>query len=163
MEEVQTYPPEPFDHKRQAFEAGIKEVEVERFDYRNGDAVLKFITERNRTGRYAVDWVRGAWAGYNMPRPAAGTNEEAAERAEFESVIGTLDLTRLPSGEYQNGYVQSTWEGWQARAKLNVVVPLVLPERRPDPSCMTALDDDRENALWNSFREEFARLNAVQL
>ncbi|MBX8557093.1 hypothetical protein K5D56_21750 [Pseudomonas cichorii] len=69
MIEEQTYPSEPLDHKRAEFEARLKRVAVERFDYSAGDALLKSITDRNRNGRYAVEWVRGAWEGFNMALP----------------------------------------------------------------------------------------------
>lgn len=67
--EKQTYPSEPLDHKRAEFESGVKRVAVERFGYSAGDAMLKTILERNLNGRYAVDWVRGAWEGFNMAQP----------------------------------------------------------------------------------------------
>lgn len=38
-------------------------------------------------------------------------------------------------------------------------VALVLPERKPEPSCMTAVDDDREAAIWNARLDEATRLN----
>ncbi|WP_219096244.1 hypothetical protein [Pseudomonas sp. UMAB-40] len=60
------YPAEPLDHKRAYFEIGIKRIAVERFDYSRNDALLKSLIERNRNGRYAVEWVRGAWEGFNM-------------------------------------------------------------------------------------------------
>lgn len=51
----QNYPVEPLDGKRAEFEVGVKLIAVERFGYSVGDAIL----ERNRNGRYAVEWVRG--------------------------------------------------------------------------------------------------------
>jgi len=66
MNEEQTYPSEPLDHKRAEFELGIKRLAVERFGYSAKDAMLKTILERNRNGRYAVEWVRGAWEGFNL-------------------------------------------------------------------------------------------------
>ena len=33
--------------------------------------MLKTILERNRNGRYAVEWVRGAWEGFNTAQPLA--------------------------------------------------------------------------------------------
>lgn len=38
-------------------------------------------------------------------------------------------------------------------------VAVVLPERKPEPSCMTELDDDREAEIWNACLDEFKRLN----
>ncbi|WDG52446.1 hypothetical protein [Pseudomonas chlororaphis] len=40
-------------------------------------------------------------------------------------------------------------------------VAVVLPERKPEPSCMTALDDDREAAIYNSALDDVARLNSL--
>lgn len=69
MLEEQTYPSEPLDHKRAEFELGVKRIAVERFGYSASDAMLKTILERNRNGRYAVEWVRGAWEGFNTAQP----------------------------------------------------------------------------------------------
>ncbi|MGO4801120.1 hypothetical protein ACEN2T_17720 [Pseudomonas sp. W22_MBD1_FP4] len=69
MNNERTLPTEPSDHKRPHFEKGILRVAVERFGYSSGDAMLKTLVERNSNGRYAVDWVRGAWEGFNMDQP----------------------------------------------------------------------------------------------
>ena len=50
MNDEQVYPVEALEHKRAEFEEGIKRIAV----------------ERNRNGRYTVEWVRGAWEGFNM-------------------------------------------------------------------------------------------------
>lgn len=60
------YPVEPFEEKRAEFEALAKTSAVEVFGYSAKDALLKTIFERNRNGRYAIEWVRGAWIGYVM-------------------------------------------------------------------------------------------------
>ncbi|AJO79117.1 hypothetical protein [Pseudomonas sp. MRSN 12121] len=36
---------------------------------------------------------------------------------------------------------------------------VVLPDRKPEPSCMTAVDDDREAEIWNACLDAVARLN----
>lgn len=36
---------------------------------------------------------------------------------------------------------------------------VVLPERKPEPSCMTQIDDDREASIWNACLDELKRLN----
>ncbi len=69
MKEEQNYPAELLDAKRPEFELGVKRIAVERFGYSAGDAMLKTILERNLKGRYAVDWVRGAWEGFNLAQP----------------------------------------------------------------------------------------------
>lgn len=79
MSEEQTYPSEPLDHKRAEFELGVKRIAVERFGYSASDAMLKTILERNRNGRYAVEWVRGAWEGFNIAQPL-GSELEAQHR-----------------------------------------------------------------------------------
>jgi len=66
MNDEQVYPVEALEHKRAEFEEGIKRIAVERFGYSGGDALRKTLVERNRNGRYAVEWVRGAWEGFNM-------------------------------------------------------------------------------------------------
>lgn len=40
-------------------------------------------------------------------------------------------------------------------------VSVVLPERKPEPSCMTAIEDDREASIWNACLDEAARLTAT--
>lgn len=75
----QTYPLEPLDHKRAEFELGVMRIAVERFGYSASDAMLKTILERNRNGRYAVEWVRGAWEGFNIAQPLA-IEQEAQRR-----------------------------------------------------------------------------------
>lgn len=72
----QTYPSEPLDHKRADFEAKVRQVAVERFGYTAGDALLKSLNERNRNGRYTVEWVRGAWEGVNMNLESAVADDE---------------------------------------------------------------------------------------
>ena len=69
MDAEQNYPAEPLDAKRAEFELGVKRIAVERFGYSAGDAMLKTILERNRNGRYVVEWVRGAWEGFNLAQP----------------------------------------------------------------------------------------------
>ncbi|KAF1004384.1 MAG: hypothetical protein GAK36_00053 [Pseudomonas sp.] len=43
--------------------------------------------------------------------------------------------------------------------KLPAPAALVLPDRKPEPSCMTAVDDDREAVIWNACLDAVARLN----
>ncbi|WP_085065958.1 hypothetical protein [Pseudomonas piscis] len=39
---------------------------------------------------------------------------------------------------------------------------VVLPERKPEPSVLTEIDDDRDAAIWNACIDEVARLNPTQ-
>lgn len=39
---------------------------------------------------------------------------------------------------------------------------LVMPERKPEPSCMTEIDDDREASIWNACLDEVYRLNKAK-
>lgn len=64
MDTTQTFPPHPLDHLRPQFEASIKTLAVEHYDYSDSNALLKTLAERNRNGRYVVEWVRGAWEGF---------------------------------------------------------------------------------------------------
>lgn len=59
----QIYPRETLEHKRADFETGIKKIAVERFGHTANDNTFYMLIERNRNGRYAVEWVRGAWEG----------------------------------------------------------------------------------------------------
>ena len=72
MTDSQNFPPEPLDHLRPQFEASVQIIAVERYNYSAGDALLKTLIERNRNGRYAVEWVRGAWEGFMVANAAAG-------------------------------------------------------------------------------------------
>ena len=66
MDSEQLFPIEVLDHKRPEFEQGLKSVAVERYNYSGNDAQLETLVERNRNGRYVVEWVRGAWEGFNL-------------------------------------------------------------------------------------------------
>lgn len=57
---------DPFEQQRPEFETHIKRIAVEHYRYSSGDAMLKTLTERNRNGRYAVEWVQGAWLGFGL-------------------------------------------------------------------------------------------------
>ncbi|MDN4500127.1 hypothetical protein QYE73_22830 [Pseudomonas mosselii] len=66
MADEQNYPVEPLEAKRAEFEQGVKRIAVERFGHSAGDNTFYMLLERNRNGRYAVEWVRGAWEGFNL-------------------------------------------------------------------------------------------------
>lgn len=44
----------------------------------------------------------------------------------------------------------------------SVPAAVVLPERKPEPSVLTEIDDDRDAAIWNACIDEVARLNPQQ-
>lgn len=46
---------------RTAFEADCKKMAVKHYGYREGEALLESVCERNKSGKYSVEWVRGAW------------------------------------------------------------------------------------------------------
>lgn len=58
------------DEQRQDFEAQCIKIAVEHYGYSSGDAMLKALLERNRNGRYAVEWVQGAALGWVASREA---------------------------------------------------------------------------------------------
>lgn len=66
MDSDQNFPPEPLDYKRAEFESGVQRIAVEKFGYSQATATAHFLLERNNNGRYSVEWVRGAWEGYNL-------------------------------------------------------------------------------------------------
>jgi len=66
MTDEQAYPVELLEAKRAEFEQGVKRIAVERFGYSAGDNTFYMLIERNRNGRYAVEWVRGAWEGFKL-------------------------------------------------------------------------------------------------
>lgn len=71
MDTTTNFQPEPLDHLRPQFEALIKTIAIERYDFSDNDALLKTLKERNRNGRYAVEWVRGAWEGFTIANVSA--------------------------------------------------------------------------------------------
>lgn len=73
----QVYPRETLEHKRAGFEQGIKKIAVERFGHSANDNTFYMLIERNRNGRYAVEWVRGAWEGLQLAEQLQATALEA--------------------------------------------------------------------------------------
>lgn len=53
---------------REQFEAIALVLDVKHYGYKEGDALLKSILERRANDRYMVDWVEGAWIGYQAGR-----------------------------------------------------------------------------------------------
>lgn len=53
---------------REQFEAQALVLAVKHYGYKEGDALLKSILERRANDRYMVDWVEGAWIGYQAGR-----------------------------------------------------------------------------------------------
>lgn len=105
------------------------------------ESIAQMVTEWVETGiKMGTDW-RNGLSGIiekRLVRFAAPVvdRQPVDERAEFEGVVGTADLSRLSTGEYQNGYVQSTWEGWQVRA--NFSAPSELAELQATIDKLTA-------------------------
>ena len=56
---------------REEFEAQALGRAVKHYGYKDGDALLKSILERRANDRYMVDWVEGAWLGYQAGIEAA--------------------------------------------------------------------------------------------
>ena len=53
---------------RKSFEVLAPVLAVKHYGYKEGDALLKSILERRANDRYLVDWVEGAWIGYQAGR-----------------------------------------------------------------------------------------------
>nr|CEK42284.1 hypothetical protein PQBR57_0331 [Pseudomonas fluorescens SBW25] len=159
MDTVATYPPEPLDHLRAEFETSVKAVAIERFSYSKRDALLKSINDRNRSGLYAVEWVRGAWAGFTHLNsgnviPLFTTQKTEHPRPEFEALIDTIAIEsfgykagdallkslkeRNRNGFYAVEWVRGAWEGFalfQAGASIR--------QHAPDPLDHLRLDFER--------------------
>lgn len=133
MDTTAAFPPEPLDHLRAEFEASIKEVAIERFSYSKRDALLKSLNDRNRSGLYAVEWVRGAWVGFTHLNtgeiiPLFTAQKTEHPRPEFEALIETIAVERFGysagdallkslkernrSGLYAVEWVKGAWEGF---------------------------------------------------
>lgn len=55
---------------RKDFEKQCLVLAVKHYGYKEGDALLKSLLERRANDRYMVDWVEGAWIGYQAGREA---------------------------------------------------------------------------------------------
>ena len=67
---------------RKEFEVQALVLAVKHYGYKEGDALLKSILERRANGRYMVDWVEGAWLGW-----------QSANEAMSVITIGPQDLS----------------------------------------------------------------------
>ncbi|WP_146041272.1 hypothetical protein [Pseudomonas sp. MPR-ANC1] len=56
------------DPVRAAFQAQCLALAVKNYGYSQGDALLKSVLERRGDGRYVVDWVEGAWNGWQAAK-----------------------------------------------------------------------------------------------
>lgn len=63
-----TAAPEMTEQAREEFESTALVLAVKHYGYKEGDALLKSILERRANDRYMVDWVEGAWIGYQAGR-----------------------------------------------------------------------------------------------
>lgn len=94
------------DALRIRFEKVIPAIAVKRFGYKPGDALLKTLAERNGRGQgnYAVEWVRGAWEGFQLREQistqlpdgfdAVGLSDLAAELEGFDPAFGVDTVSR---------------------------------------------------------------------
>ncbi len=65
-EAQQTFPADHLEELRPEFEQSIPQLAVEQFGYPADSPMFTMLLERNRDGRYCVEWVRSAWAGYRL-------------------------------------------------------------------------------------------------
>lgn len=56
------------EQDRKDFEAKCLVLAVEHYGYKPGDALLKSVLERRSNGTYSVEWVGGAWIGWQSAR-----------------------------------------------------------------------------------------------
>lgn len=52
------------EQARKDFEAIALVLAVKHYGYKSGEALLKTVLERRKNGTYCVEWVDGAWMGY---------------------------------------------------------------------------------------------------
>ena len=98
IEMDQVYPRETLEHKRAGFEQGIKTIAVERFGYSGNDNTFYMLIERNRNGRYAVEWVRGAWEGLMLAEQlqASALAAGMGPKAHGSAFTSTRAISQLP-------------------------------------------------------------------
>lgn len=102
------------EQARKDFEAKALVLAVKHYGYQEGDALLKSILERRANDRYMVDWVDGAWIGYQAALEAVTVVsisqpdldqmcERALARSEGESSQFVVELPR----PFMSGYTES--------------------------------------------------------
>jgi hypothetical protein len=143
---------EPQEDLRPEFEALIKQIAIDCFGYSKGDALLKSLNERNRSGVYGVEWVRGAWEGFGLLKAGAAIPHHAPEpldhmRPEFEASVKKIAIeqfnysddtyllktlyARDQGGLYNVLWVRGAWAGF---ALGNAGAAVHLPKHTSIPS-----------------------------
>ncbi|BAO62865.1 hypothetical protein PPC_3518 [Pseudomonas protegens Cab57] len=164
----------------EAAQAAEKRVEELKADIRflrselriaNDTAALgvKMLADRDALLRDVLDG-KHTTPGWNQRMKAAlSASAEPAEQGQGEPVAWYKPHWNGKSAEWRFGaeltdaVFPEMWEPLYTRpAEQPAPVAVVLPERKPEPSCMTELDDDREAAIWNACLDEVARLNPPQ-
>ena len=77
---------------RKDFEAVALVLAVKHYGYKEGDALLKSILERRANDRYMVDWVEGAWIGYQAGRESVVVQMPDAHSYTVPDVAGAAIL-----------------------------------------------------------------------
>ncbi|MCD9572175.1 hypothetical protein [Pseudomonas protegens] len=136
---------------------------------RVGIKTMQQLAERDALLRDVLDG-KHTTPGWNQRMKAAlSASAEPAEQGQGEPVAWYKPHWNGKSAEWRFGaeltdaVFPEMWEPLYTRpAEQPAPVAVVLPERKPEPSCMTELDDDREAAIWNACLDEAARLNPPQ-
>lgn len=80
---------------REQFEAQALVLAVKHYRYANSETALRTLFERRTDGTYSIDWVDGAWIGYQAGR---------------ESVVVDLPYQRMHDGSMDGGKVRAAIE-----------------------------------------------------
>ena len=109
-----------------------------------GDDVLRWANEHAKTLRKIKPVISG-WQLDSYDDTLDGVDPEDTSSLSNHSVAQLVSAVRT----------------LQARqlSEQPAPVAVVLPERKPEPSCMTQIDDDREASIWNACLDEVTRLN----
>jgi len=87
------------DHNQvpEQFEEAVKRAAVEHYGYGRSDALLKTLLDRNRNGRFAVDWVNGFLFARQASRQAVvvelpnrpyASEEDQEQMTDYEMGLG---------------------------------------------------------------------------
>ncbi|WP_085600328.1 MULTISPECIES: hypothetical protein [unclassified Pseudomonas] len=92
-----------------------------------------------------------------------GNAQHQGEMVHMVRTHGSCCWEEVGSGSLED--FQSMPEEYELRAlytRPGALAAVVLPERKPEPSVLTEIDDDRDAAIWNACLDEVARLNPPQ-
>ncbi|MBV4524345.1 hypothetical protein KVG88_30185 [Pseudomonas sp. SWRI74] len=80
------------EQERKDFETQCLVLAVKNYGYKQGEALLKTVLERRTNGTYSVEWVEGAWIGYQAGRESIVVQMPDAHSYTVPDVAGAVIL-----------------------------------------------------------------------